>query len=100
ATEDSVRIEYALPGARLVGREAIADHAQPYVDALPDCRIEIRSVVEAPAGGRHGRVAPFRNAHSRPPRPSGPGRARARRAAVANDAARGDDGRGRGGGAR
>ncbi len=28
---DAVRIEYALPGARLEGREAIAAHTQNYI---------------------------------------------------------------------
>jgi steroid delta-isomerase-like uncharacterized protein len=42
---DGVRIEFALPGARVEGREAIAVHAQAYVDAVPDCRLEVRRVV-------------------------------------------------------
>jgi steroid delta-isomerase-like uncharacterized protein len=41
-TPDGVRIEYALPPARLEGREAIAEHAQSSVQALPDCSLEIR----------------------------------------------------------
>jgi steroid delta-isomerase-like uncharacterized protein len=45
-TPDGVRVEYALPGARLEGREAIAAHAEGYVRALPDCRLEIRAVAE------------------------------------------------------
>jgi steroid delta-isomerase-like uncharacterized protein len=46
-TPDGVRHEFALPGARLEGREAIAAHAGGYVHAVPDCRLEIRGVVEA-----------------------------------------------------
>ena len=41
-TPDGVRIEYALPPARLEGREAIAEHAQNSVHALPDCSRESR----------------------------------------------------------
>lgn len=41
-TPDGVRIEYALPGARLEGREAIAEHVQNYVHAVPDCSLVIR----------------------------------------------------------
>jgi len=41
---DGVRIEYALPGARLKGRAAIAAQAQAYIDAAPDCRLEVRRV--------------------------------------------------------
>jgi hypothetical protein len=43
---DGVRIEFARPGARLEGREAIASHVQAYVDALPDCALEIRGSYE------------------------------------------------------
>lgn len=43
---DGVRVEYAMPGARLEGRDAIAGHAQAFVDAVPDCRLEIRCAVE------------------------------------------------------
>jgi steroid delta-isomerase-like uncharacterized protein len=50
-TPDGVRIEYALPGARLEGREAIAAHAQGYVRALPDCRLQIRGLQESADGG-------------------------------------------------
>jgi len=49
-TPDGVRVEYALPGARLEGREAIAAHTQGYVDAVPDCRLEIRGVSCSPGG--------------------------------------------------
>ena len=45
-TPDGVRVEYALPGARLEGREAIAAHAEAYVRAVPDCRLEIRGAAE------------------------------------------------------
>ncbi len=37
---DAVRIEYALPGAHLEGREAIAAHTQNYIHAVPDCVLE------------------------------------------------------------
>lgn len=43
---DGVRVEYALPGARLEGREAIAAHAEAYVRAVPDCRLEVRGIAE------------------------------------------------------
>ena len=43
---DGVRLEYALPGACLQGRAAIAEHTQAYIDAVPDCRLEVRSVSE------------------------------------------------------
>lgn len=39
---DGVRIEYALPGARLEGRDAIAAHTAGYIHAVPDCVLEIR----------------------------------------------------------
>lgn len=42
-TPDGVRVESAHPGARLEGREAIASHCQNYIDAVPDCRLEIRN---------------------------------------------------------
>jgi len=45
-TPDGVRVEYALPGARLEGREAIAAHTAGYVHAVPDCALEIRGVHE------------------------------------------------------
>ena len=47
---DGVRVEYALPGARLEGREAIAEHTQGYIDAMPDCRLEIRRAAEGSDG--------------------------------------------------
>jgi steroid delta-isomerase-like uncharacterized protein len=49
-TADGVRIEYALPGARLEGRPAIATHVQAYIDACPDCRLEVRSMAESQTG--------------------------------------------------
>jgi len=41
-TPDGVRIEFALPGARLEGRAAIAAHTQNYIHAVPDCALDIR----------------------------------------------------------
>lgn len=49
-TPDGVRVEYALPGARLTGRDAIATHTQAYIDAMPDCVLEIRGVSENSQG--------------------------------------------------
>ena len=46
-TPDGVLIEFARPGARLEGREAIANHTQAYVDAMPDCVLDIRGVHES-----------------------------------------------------
>ena len=46
-TPDGVRVEYAKPGARLEGREAIAQHAGAYIQAVPDCVLDIRGVIEA-----------------------------------------------------
>jgi steroid delta-isomerase-like uncharacterized protein len=46
-TPDGVRIEFARPGARLEGREAIAGHVQAYLEAVPDCRLEIRGSFES-----------------------------------------------------
>jgi steroid delta-isomerase-like uncharacterized protein len=43
---DGVRVEYALPGVRLEGREAIAAHAEAYMRAIPDCRLVVRSAAE------------------------------------------------------
>jgi steroid delta-isomerase-like uncharacterized protein len=48
-TPDGVRIEHAKPGARLEGREAIARHTQAYIDAVPDCVLDIRDVHESGA---------------------------------------------------
>jgi steroid delta-isomerase-like uncharacterized protein len=61
---DGVRVEYALPGARLEGRAAIAAHTQAYVDAVPDCTLEIRGMTE----GTNGEVTvewTFRGTHTR-----------------------------------
>ena len=44
-TEGAVRIEYALPGARLEGRDAIAAQTQAYMDAVPDGRLEVRHII-------------------------------------------------------
>jgi len=41
-TPNGVRIEYALPPARLEGREAIAAHADLAISAIPDASREIR----------------------------------------------------------
>ena len=46
-SSDGVRIEHAKPGARLEGRQAIARHTQAYIDAVPDCVLDIRDVHEA-----------------------------------------------------
>jgi steroid delta-isomerase-like uncharacterized protein len=46
-TPDGVRIEHAKPGARLEGRDAIASHTQAYIDAVPDCVLDIRGVYES-----------------------------------------------------
>jgi steroid delta-isomerase-like uncharacterized protein len=46
-TTDGVRHEFALPGALLEGREAIAAQAQAYIDAVPDCTLGIRSVSQS-----------------------------------------------------
>jgi steroid delta-isomerase-like uncharacterized protein len=43
-TEDGVRIEYAKPGARLEGREAIAGQATAYMTAVPDCALDVRGL--------------------------------------------------------
>jgi steroid delta-isomerase-like uncharacterized protein len=39
-TEDAVRIEHAVPGAELHGREAIARQIAGYEHAVPDCALE------------------------------------------------------------
>ncbi len=46
-TPDGVRIELARPGARLEGRAAIASHVQAYLEAVPDCALEIRGSFES-----------------------------------------------------
>ncbi len=45
-TEDGVRMEYAKPGARLEGREAIAGQASAYMTAVPDCALDVRGLQE------------------------------------------------------
>lgn len=42
-TPDGVRHQFALPEARLAGREAIAQGCGAVIHAVPDCRLEIRS---------------------------------------------------------
>jgi steroid delta-isomerase-like uncharacterized protein len=61
-TPDGVRIEFARPGARLEGRDAIARHVQAYVDAVPDCQLDIRGVHEA--GGVTTMEWTFRGTHT------------------------------------
>ena len=41
---DGVRVEFAKPGARLEGREAIARQASTYIGAVPDCVVDVRSL--------------------------------------------------------
>jgi steroid delta-isomerase-like uncharacterized protein len=41
-TPDGVRIQYALPPARLEGRAAIAASTNNDITAIPDCSLEIR----------------------------------------------------------
>lgn len=43
-TEDGVRVEYAKPGARLEGRDAIAGQADAYMTAVPDCVLDVRGM--------------------------------------------------------
>ncbi len=45
--EDGRRIEFARPGATLVGRQAIAAHTQAYIDAVPDCALDVRGMTVA-----------------------------------------------------
>ena len=45
-TADGVRVEYAKPGARLEGRDAIAAQAQAYMTAVPDCVLDVRGLEE------------------------------------------------------
>jgi steroid delta-isomerase-like uncharacterized protein len=45
-TPDGVRVEYAKPGARLEGRDAIAAQAQAYMTAVPDCVLDVRGLEE------------------------------------------------------
>jgi len=49
-TRDGVRHEFAMPGARLEGRAAITEQVSSYMRALPDCRLEIRTVAETSDG--------------------------------------------------
>jgi steroid delta-isomerase-like uncharacterized protein len=48
---DGVRWELALPGARLEGREAIAAQAQAYIDAVPDCVLDVHALRFDDQGG-------------------------------------------------
>ena len=48
---DGVRHEFALPGARLVGRDAIAAQAQAYIDAVPDCVLDVHALRKDTEGG-------------------------------------------------
>ena len=69
-TPDGVRIEFAKPGARLEGREAIAAQAGAYMTAVPDCVLDI----SRPGGARrHGgpRMDLPRPPHRRHSRPRG-----------------------------
>lgn len=43
-TQDGVRVEYARPGARLEGRDAIAGQAAAYMTAVPDCVLDVRGI--------------------------------------------------------
>ncbi len=43
-TPDGVRIEFARPGARLEGREAIAGQVAAYCTAVPDCSLDVRGL--------------------------------------------------------
>ena len=45
-TPDGVRVEYAKPGARLEGRDAIAGHTEAYVTSVPDCVLDVRGLIE------------------------------------------------------
>lgn len=42
-TPDGVRHQFALPEARLAGREAIIQGCGAVIHAVPDCRLDIRS---------------------------------------------------------
>jgi len=48
---DGVRWELALPGARLEGRDAIAQQAQAYIDAVPDCVLDVHALRHDGQGG-------------------------------------------------
>ena len=45
-TPDGVRVEYAKPGARLEGRDAIATHVQTNMTAIPDCVLDVHGLIE------------------------------------------------------
>ena len=45
-TPDGVRVEYARPGARLEGRDAIAAHVQNNMTAIPDCVLDVHGLTE------------------------------------------------------
>lgn len=45
-TPDGVRVEYAKPGARLEGRDAIIGQVQAYVTSVPDCVLDVRGLIE------------------------------------------------------
>lgn len=45
-TPDGVRVEFAKPGARLEGRDAIAIQAGAYITAVPDCALDVRGLHE------------------------------------------------------
>lgn len=49
-TSDGVRVEYALPGARLEGRARIAAQVQAYLDAVPDLTVEVRGSFQSEDG--------------------------------------------------
>ena len=53
-TPDGVRVEYAKPGARLEGREAIATHVQTNMTAIPDCVLDVHGLIEHNAFGHPG----------------------------------------------
>ncbi len=42
-TPDGMRIEFARPGARLEGRDAIAGQVEAYCTAVPDCALDVRA---------------------------------------------------------
>jgi predicted ester cyclase len=46
-TEDGRRIEFAKPGADIVGRDALAAHTQGYITAVPDCVLDVRGTTVA-----------------------------------------------------
>jgi steroid delta-isomerase-like uncharacterized protein len=48
---DGVRWEFALPGARPEGRDAIAAQCQAYIDAVPDCVLDVHALRKDAQGG-------------------------------------------------